>query len=128
MSGQMTQREAVFIAIKNTLKAEFKENTKVILNEQHKTAVVEALSKDFQAKKIALKDSPTNQEKLKSPVLLKSYVTGLVNNWIKRDSRLNGTPKKPTPAQDAKPKMDQAAKAPVVAKPDVKIPADPKKS
>ncbi len=52
--------------------------------------VYERLSKGFAEKKIALKDTASNQKKLAEPKLLQVYLIGLVNNWVKRDPRLNG--------------------------------------
>lgn len=94
MPTKLTQREAVFQAVKAALKSEFKEGAKITLQDNQRGLVVEALVKDFQAKKIDFKDTASNQEKLKSPALLKTYVNGLINNWLKRDPRLNGAPKR----------------------------------
>lgn len=98
--SEVSQRDAVFQAVKAALKSEFKDGIKITLTDAQRGVVVEALVKDFQAKKVALKDTPSNQEKLKSPALLKTYVNGLLNNWLKRDPRLNGSPKKAAPVAD----------------------------
>lgn len=110
MSMQISQREAVFQAIKAALKTDFKEGAKVTLVDVQRGIVVESLVKDFQAKKIVLKDTPANQEKMKSPSLLKTYVNGLINNWIKRDPRLNGSPKKTESASKTESSTSRDAK------------------
>ncbi len=101
MSSQVSQRDAVFQSIKAALKLEFKEGVKITLSDSQRNAVIEALVKDFQLKKIVLKDTPTNQEKLKNPHLLKAYTSGLLKNWLKRDPRLNGSSKRPDQAKAA---------------------------
>lgn len=86
----MTQGEAVFQAIKTALKGEIKDGAKVVLTDEQRAQVCATLTKGFQEKRIVLKDTPANQDKLKDAKLLKSYVSGLLNNWLKKDKRLNG--------------------------------------
>lgn len=44
----------------------------------------------FRAGHAEFKDTPANREKLASPAKLNSYVSGLVSNWFRKDTRLNG--------------------------------------
>jgi hypothetical protein len=64
------------------------------LTEERLKKVYDVLIENFKAKKVALKDTPSNQKKLADPSELRTYITGLVNNWIRRDPRLNGKPAK----------------------------------
>jgi len=97
--GRMSQREAVFTSIFQILKNDkvnFDGNSlvKPHLTEERLKKVYDVLIENFKAKKVALKDTPSNQKKLADPSELRTYITGLVNNWIRRDPRLNGKPAK----------------------------------
>ena len=113
--SQLTQREAVFQTVRSTLKTAFKNHAKVTLSDEQRKTVSESLMKDFKAGKIALKDTPANQAKLKSPELLKTYISGLINNWLRRDPRLNGKGSNgPTQKGQEKPiKYDVSKQTPV---------------
>jgi hypothetical protein len=97
VSTGLSQREAVYQEIMRVLKDD-KVNfdgatqVKAHLNEARMKKVSEAIALGFKAGKIQLKQTPGNQKKLSEPSLLNAYVSGLVNNWIRRDSRLNGKP------------------------------------
>lgn len=114
--SQLTQREAVFQAVRSALKTAFKDHAKIILSNEQRKVVSESLIKDFKAGKIALKNTPANQAKLKSPELLKTYISGLINNWLRRDPRLNGKGfNSPVQEDQAKPvKPDISKQAPVI--------------
>lgn len=92
-----SQREAVFTEITKVLredKVSFDGSTsvKAHLTEERMKKVYEGIAQGFRARKIALKDNPNNQKKLADAGLLKTYIIGLVNNWVRRDPRLNGKP------------------------------------
>lgn len=72
-----TQREAVFTTVKSVLGPSYKEGVTAKLSDQQRKQVLDQLLKGFQAKKIALKDTGANKEKLKSPELMKTYISGL---------------------------------------------------
>jgi hypothetical protein len=92
--SNLTQREAVFQEIAHVLKEDkisFDGGTvKPHLNEERLKRVYDALVKGFMAKRISLKDNENNQKKLTEAALLRTYVIGLCNNWLRRDPRLNG--------------------------------------
>lgn len=96
---QQPQREAVFAAVKAVLGSSYKSGVPTSLSDQQRKQVLEQLIKGFQTKKIALKDTAANREKLKSAELMKAYVSGLLNNWLRRDPRLNGKVNNSSPAK-----------------------------
>ncbi len=92
---KMSQRDAVFAA------------TMAVINE-HDTIEFEAgedisefaadirsdvsviVCESFVNGKVEFKDTPSNAAKLKSPEKLRSYVSGLISNWYRKDKRFNG--------------------------------------
>ncbi len=92
----ITQREAVYIEVMRLIREEKivvveKQAVKPLLNETHVKKICVALVAGFQAKKIALKDTESNKQKLADTKLMELYCLGLLNNWLRRDKRLNGT-------------------------------------
>lgn len=91
----LSQREAVF----NTVMSFFnKANVKFtggkaadLITAEMRKQIVDAIAADFKANKVSLRESPANQEKLADEKLMRVYVSGLLNNWLRRDPRLNGT-------------------------------------
>ena len=95
-SQGVTQREAVFIEVMRVIREEKipvseKQPVKPLLNETHFKKICAALVAGFQAKKFALKDTEANKQKLADPKVMELYCIGLLNNWLRRDPRLNGT-------------------------------------
>jgi hypothetical protein len=88
----MTQEEAVFQAISNVFGA-IEDGTKVELSKEERAQVTEILVEGFKSGKIALKDTPSNNEKLSDDAKLRSYCSGLQSNWLRKDPRLNGNTK-----------------------------------
>jgi len=91
----LTQREAVYIEVMRLTREEKivvadKQAVKPLLNETHVKKICTALVAGFQAKKIALKDTESNRQKLADAKLMELYCLGLLNNWLRRDKRLNG--------------------------------------
>jgi hypothetical protein len=91
----VTQREAVFLEVMQIIKEEkvtipAKQSVKSVLNEIHLKKISTNLAKGFQSKKVALKETESNKKKLNDPKLMEIYCLGLINNWLRRDSRLNG--------------------------------------
>lgn len=98
-SQGVTQREAVYVEVMRLIREEkivVAENQaiKPLLNEAHLKRICAALVAGFQAKKIALKDTEANKKKLADSKVMELYCLGLLNNWLRRDNRLNGTPAK----------------------------------
>ncbi len=95
-SQGLTQREAVYNEVMRVIREEKivvaeKQPVKPLLNETHVKKICGALAAGFQSKKIALKDTEANKQKLTDAKLMELYCLGLVNNWLRRDERLNGT-------------------------------------
>ena len=91
----LTQREAVFIEVMRLIREEKilvadKHAVKPLLNETHIKKICTALVAGFQTKKIALKDTDSNRQKLADVKSMELYCLGLLNNWLRRDKRLNG--------------------------------------
>ena len=75
----MNQKTATYNAIKSVI--DFEDNDKVTLTKDQKAAVKEILVRQFENDEIELK-SPQDD--------LGKYVNGLINNWLRKDKRLNG--------------------------------------
>lgn len=95
-SDSLSQREAVFIEVMRVVREDkivIKERqpVKPLLNETHLKKIYTGLIAGFRAKKITLKETESNKKKLADQKLIETYVIGLVNNWLRRDYRLNGT-------------------------------------
>lgn len=86
-----TQGEAVFQAVSEVL-GTFNHEGAVTLSDKEKEQVHEKLFMGFTNGSIPHSKNPT-------PEQLKKYIPGLVNNWLRKDKRLNGnvayTPKNP---------------------------------
>lgn len=79
----MTQGEAVFQAVLSTLG---EVNGKVELTSAQKSEVHEKVIAFFASGQCVHTKNPT-------PEQMKKYVPGLVNNWVRKDPRLNGNQK-----------------------------------
>lgn len=77
---KITQKEAVFQAVKNVCGEQ--EGAYTPSSEQ-RAQVNQILFESFKAEKIELEKTFTDSE-------LKSYVSGLQSNWLRKDKRLNG--------------------------------------
>lgn len=87
----VTQKEAVYVAITSVLNESgihFEEGMDVssVLTKEHRATVNMVLFEGFKNGGIQLDKSFSDAE-------LKSYVSGLQSNWIRKDSRLNGNTK-----------------------------------
>ncbi len=94
-SQGMTQREAVYTEVMRLIREEKivvadKQPVKPLLNETHIKKICTALVSGFQGKKIALKETESNKKKLADTKVMELYCLGLLNNWLRRDKRLNG--------------------------------------
>ena len=91
----LTQREAVYNEVMRLVREEKitvadKQSVKPLLNETHIKKICTALVAGFQSKKIVLKDTESNKMKLADTKAIELYCLGLLNNWLRRDKRLNG--------------------------------------
>lgn len=90
-----TQREAVYEEIMrvmqdNQIPYDPTQPVKPLLNEEMTKTICSELVSRFLSGAITLKPTESNQKKLSDVKLMELYVVGLVNNWLKRDRRLNG--------------------------------------
>lgn len=84
-----TQRNAVFAAICNIRKtSEFAD--KVVLTKDERGLVHQMVCEGFRQGTIEFENTPANAEKLASDSKLSAYVSGLISNWLRKDTRLNG--------------------------------------
>ena len=94
--SKLSQVNAVYQAVTNVLKEneiEFRDgevNVGSILSKDMKTAVIGMLMNGFREGLIELKDTESNKAKLADEGELRVYVRGLVDNWLRKDKRLNG--------------------------------------
>jgi len=97
MTGKISQREAVYNATHQVLKENnisFEDGNNVAdVISEHRDAVIAIVCEGFKNGTIELKDTPSNQEKLANPTKLRSYVSGLVSNWYRKDKNFNGNTK-----------------------------------
>jgi hypothetical protein len=86
--SKMNQKEAVYTAVQEV--KSFEDNSIVELSKDEKATVKNILVVGFKEDKIELKRQQDD---------LPKYVTGLLNNWLRKDERMNGgtpyTAKKP---------------------------------
>ena len=83
----MNQREAVFAAVTAIKKVD---GHKVELTSDERAKVVTLVCEAFENSEVTFKDTDANSLKLKDEKELKKYVVGLVNNWLRKDPKLNG--------------------------------------
>jgi hypothetical protein len=86
--NKQTQKEAVFTAVKNVLSKEgitVGENTNVnpVMTRELRAQVNNVLFEGFKAGTIELDREFSDAD-------LKSYISGLQSNWLRKDKRLNG--------------------------------------
>ena len=81
------QKEAVYSTVKSVLAEngiEHEDFTKVEMSKELKSQCISILVTGFEQGEIELKSKQEN---------LKSYVNGLLNNWLRKDKRFNGNVK-----------------------------------
>ena len=87
----ISQADAVFQATSEVV-GEFDARTPIVeqINDGQFDSIVARVCTMFTDGVTAFKPTPANEEKLRNPAKLKSYVSGLVNNHHRKDRRLNG--------------------------------------
>lgn len=93
--NQLTQREGVYQEVMRVVREcsinyDPAQPIKPVLSEDALKSVYAGLANRFVSGEIPLKATESNQKKLADPKLLETYIIGLVNNWLRRDKRLNG--------------------------------------
>jgi hypothetical protein len=86
----MNQREATYNAVQSI--HAFDDGDTIILTKDEKAQVVAILCAAFEAHEVTLSEKACNKY-LGNPQALKGYVGGLVNNWTRKDPRMNGNTK-----------------------------------
>lgn len=90
----MKQREAVYQAIVNVFAdkgIDFEDGMNVAESIKPYRAEVQAIvCEGFRTGSVEFEDTPSNREKLESESKLSNYVSGLISNWVRKDTRLNG--------------------------------------
>ena len=80
--SKLSQKEAVFNAITEVIgRVPTEEEAALVLSANEKSSVRDILLVGFQTGTIELKSAQED---------LKKYVNGLLNNWLRKDKRLNG--------------------------------------
>jgi len=82
----MSQKEAVYSAVKSI--KSFDDGEKVNLTSDEKANVVNIVTESLASGDAVLSDKA--RAKFDTPTKLKSYTSGMVNNWMRKDTRLNG--------------------------------------
>ena len=100
----MKQKDAVYNAATSVLSDEgihFEDgmNVSELLTKELRSSVHAIVTEGFTTGNIEFADTPENQAKLADSAKLSSDVSGLISNWFRKDTRLNGdtkyTPKNP---------------------------------
>ncbi len=60
------------------------------MTDELRSSITAIIVESFKAGEVEFKDTPANKEKLANDSKLKSYVSGLVSNWFRKDKRFNG--------------------------------------
>lgn len=92
----LSQRDATYAIVVRILQEsgiEFtnKRSAKEFLDSTTRKTIYEALEVGLKDGNIFLKPTESNFQKLNDPRALRVYVIGLLNNWIRKDNRLNGS-------------------------------------
>ena len=90
---KLNQKEAVFAATMSVLSENsinLEGNIADVVTKEIRHDICAIVSEGFAKGEIELRDTNSNREKVTDPKLMTNYVSGLVNNWHRKDKRLNG--------------------------------------
>lgn len=102
--SKMTQRAAVYAAVMSVLSDkgiafEDGDSLSEVMTDEIREAVHGIVVEGFRSGSVTFEDTPSNREKMSSEAKLNGYVSGLLSNWFRKDTRFNGgekyTPKNP---------------------------------
>lgn len=82
----LSQKAAVYNAVQSI--HSFDDNQEVTLTKDERAQVVTIVCAAFDAHEVALSDAA--RAKFDTPEKLRSYTSGMVNNWLRKDTRMNG--------------------------------------
>lgn len=96
--SKLSQVQAVVNAVQSVFGengVEFVEgmNVRSAMTKEFKSQINAIICAGFKAGEIEFKDTESNRAKLADDKLLRNYVTGLIDNHVKKDKRLNGNTK-----------------------------------
>lgn len=91
----MKQRDAVYNAITSVFAdagVHFEDgmNVEGLLTKELRSKVHAIVSEGFTSGSIDFEKTPANEEKLANVSKLNAYVSGLISNWVRKDTRFNG--------------------------------------
>ncbi len=94
----MKQRDAVYSAIIsafNDAGIDFEDgmNASEFMSKEIRSNVHTIVTDGFKSGTVEFEKTPANAEKMASDSKLSTYVSGLVSNWLRKDTRLNGNTK-----------------------------------
>lgn len=82
----MKQRESVYNACHQVI--EFEDNDKITPTSDERAEIIDLVCEGINDGSVDFSDGA--KAKYDTPVKVKSYVSGLVSNWLRKDERLNG--------------------------------------
>ena len=80
------QKEAVFTAVASITNVD---NNTVVVTTEERAQIIDIVAAGFVANEITMSEAACIKY-LNDPVKLRQYSSGLVNNWLRKDTRLNG--------------------------------------
>jgi hypothetical protein len=91
----MNQREAVYTATHSVLSdagIDFEDFGDIsdVMTQDLRGKIHTIVCELFSQGKVNFKDTVSNTEKMENETKLKSYVSGLISNWFRKDKRFNG--------------------------------------
>jgi hypothetical protein len=96
MTNKINQREAVYNALHAVCKELGKEfvdgssDANQVIASDVRAAIIEIVTEGLLTGTVTMQDSEGNKDKFQDPAKMKNYTKGLVSNWFRKDSRLNG--------------------------------------
>ena len=89
------QREAVYAATHSVLSdagIDFEDGNNIsdVMTQDLRGKVHAIVCESFRQGEVSFKETSANTEKMENDTKLKSYVSGLISNWFRKDKRFNG--------------------------------------
>ncbi len=93
VSQRIATENAVFKVLKEHKINYVPGNGKAIehITSEMRKLMIDGICEEFKAKKVEFRDTEANRAKLADDQTLRTYVSGLLGNWLRRSPRLNGT-------------------------------------
>ena len=92
---KLTQRAAVYGAVMSVLSDKgisFEDGQALseVMTDEIRESVHAIVVEGFREGSVTFEDTPANREKMSSEAKLNGYVSGLLSNWFRKDTRFNG--------------------------------------